>query len=400
MKKKKYLLFLVIVILVTNFVSGFSGLIAGVAYTKYEMNRNGENGNLSTDLKIVDSNDAVVEVVENSQDAVVSIIVTKDLPVYEEFYYNPSPFGDDFFDYFFRRKGRRQIGEEEQEVGAGTGFIVSSDGYIVTNKHVVQDEEASYTVVFNDGDKIDAEILARDPLMDIAVIKVARNDLNYLSFGDSDNLKVGQKVVAIGNALGQFSNSVSSGIISGLARSITAGSRTTGKAETLTGVIQTDASINPGNSGGPLLDLSGNVIGMNVAMAQAENIGFAIPSNSVQKVVESVKEHGKIVRPYIGVRYVPVTPELQEANNLKVDYGALVIRGETPEELAVIPGGPADKAGIQENDIILEINGKKIDENARLDREIQKYSVGEVVELKILHKGEEKTVNVTLEAYE
>jgi S1-C subfamily serine protease len=182
-------------------------------------------------------------------------------------------------------------------------------------------------------------------------------------------------VVAIGNALGEFRNTVSVGVISGLARSITAGNGS-GSTEVLDHVIQTDAAINPGNSGGPLLDLSGQVVGVNVAVAQgSQNIGFALPINTVKGAIESVKSTGKIVRPYLGLRYVAVTSELKEKNNLTVDYGVLVKSGATVSELSVIPGSPADKAGI--------IRGK---------------TVGQIIKLKILHKGQEKTVKVTLEA--
>ncbi|MBP9758798.1 PDZ domain-containing protein, partial [Candidatus Dojkabacteria bacterium] len=172
-------------------------------------------------------------------------------------------------------------------------------------------------------------------------------------------------------------------------------------AELLSNVIQTDASINPGNSGGPLLDLSGNAIGVNVAVAtSAENIGFAIPINSVKKIVKSVEENGKIVRPYIGVRYVPIDALVQEKNDLKYDYGVLVVKGNTKDELAVIPGSPADKAGVLENDIILEVNKVKLDSKTSLQNEVQKYNVGDKITLKIDSKGEVKNVEVTLKAIE
>jgi serine protease Do len=164
-------------------------------------------------------------------------------------------------------------------------------------------------------------------------------------------------------------------------------------------VIQTDAAINPGNSGGPLLDLSGRVVGVNVAIVQgSQNIGFALPINSVRGAIESVKSTGKIVRPYLGVRYVSVTPEMKDANNLSVDYGVLVKAGANASELAVVPGSPADKAGIVENDIILEIDGVKLDDKKNLASLIRERGIGQVITLKILHRGAEKTVSVTLEA--
>ncbi len=337
----------------------------------------------------------IVDVVKRVSPAGVSIVATQDVPVYEEYYEDQSdPFGFGFPGFSFPQY--RQNGTEEQEVSSGSGFFVSADGYLVTNKHVVADDTAEYTVYVSDGSTYAATVLALDPANDIAVLKVAGQDFAYVEFGDSDTLQVGQTAIAIGNALGEFSNSVSVGVVSGLARSIQAGDGF-GQAEQLEGVIQTDAAINFGNSGGPLLNASGQVIGVNVAVAAAENIGFALPANLVQSVVESVKTTGKISRPFLGVRYLTLTAELQEANDLPVDYGVLVLRGETQTELAVIPSSPADKAGIEENDIILEIDGQKLDSDHDLGTIIGQKTVGEGVTLKVLHDGEEKEVEVTLE---
>ncbi len=226
---------------------------------------------------------------------------------------------------------------------------------------------------------------------------IEANDLPYLSFADSDSLRVGQTTIAIGNSLGELRNTVSTGVVSGLSRSITAGSGF-GQSEQLNEVIQTDAAINPGNSGGPLLNLSGQVIGVNVAIAQgSQNVGFALPANDIKKVVESVQKTGKITRAYIGIRYTVITPAIQDANNLDVDYGALVIRGDTPQDLAVIPGSPANKVGIIEGDIILEIDGEKIDAENSLAKHIGDMEPGDSVTLKVLSRGEEKTLTVRLE---
>lgn len=349
---------------------------------------------------------AVISTVEKVSPAVVSIIVSKDLPVLEKYYSQPFNsgdlfdqfFGGDIGDFFgFNVPQYRQKGMQKQEIGGGTGFIVSSDGYIITNKHVVSDEDAEYTVLMNDESKHEAKVLARDPINDIAIIKIEGKDLTTVDLGDSTDLKVGQSVIAIGNALGEFRNTVSTGVISGLSRSVTAGGAGIG-SEDLVGLIQTDASINPGNSGGPLLNLAGQVIGINTAMAQgAENIGFTIPVNEIKSVYESVKQNGKIVRPWLGVRYVLVTKDIAEQNKLDVDYGALIIRGDNRTDLAVVPGSPADKAGLVENDIILEINGKKIDEENPLAREVSRLKVGDEIILKILHRGDKKDVKVKLE---
>lgn len=346
----------------------------------------------------------VVNTVKKTNPAVVSIVISKNVPKYES-YIDPNkqlnPFGGIFPgvpDFFFNMPQYRQNGTEKKEVGGGSGFFVSAEGLIVTNKHVVDQKDVEYTVFTNDGKKHNAVVVARDPVLDIALIKVSGSGFPYLGLGNSDSLQVGQSVIAIGNALGEFRNTVSVGVVSGLARSVTAGDMS-GKTETLDQVIQTDAAINPGNSGGPLLNLSGEVIGVNVAMAQgSQSVGFALPVNSIKGAIDSVKNTGKIIRPYLGIRYVPITPEMKDKNNLSVDYGVLVKNGATANDLAVIPGSPADKAGIVENDIILEINGKKINDQTSLASLIRQRNIGETITLKILHKGAEKNISVILES--
>lgn len=376
--------------------------------------------------------DAVTQVVEKTSPAVVSIIITKDIPKIQNFNFNPfgnsDPFsggGSSLFDQFFGppspgatdgRGGQNQPqpsqpqqpgsgGTVKQEIGGGTGFVVSADGLIVTNKHVVADSTADYTVLTNDGREYPAKVLGRDRTNDVAVIKIDPNNptkgkgvsqMDTLPLGDSSQLKIGQTVIAIGNALGEFTNTVSKGIVSGLRRNIVAGGFS--GSEQLDQLIQTDAAINEGNSGGPLLNLKGEVIGINVAIAQgAQNIGFALPINTVKNTVESVQKNGKIVQPFLGVRYVAVNTALKEQNNLPFDYGVLVSRGQNPGDLAVMPGSPADKAGIIENDIILEANGTKIDENNSLAKAISGMQVGQEITLKVWSKGESKTIKVTLQ---
>ncbi len=353
---------------------------------------------------IITQESLLISAIEKANPAVVSIVITKDVPILERYYeqlpfgFNDPFFGDIFGDQFFSVPRYREKGTEKREVGGGSGFLVSEDGLVVTNKHVVRDKEAEYTVFTNDGEKYEAEVLARDPVNDIAVLKIKSDKkFSYLSFADSDKIKLGQTAIAIGNALGEFRNTVSVGIVSGLARSVVAGDDS-GMTEQLEGVIQTDAAINPGNSGGPLLDLKGRVIGVNTAVARgSENIGFALPANLVKSIVESVKEYGKIIRPYLGVRYILINEAIKEKNKLKVDYGALIVRGEKRDELAVIPGSPADKAGILENDIILEVDGQKIKDGKTLAQIIRNKKVGDKVRLKILSKGKEKEIEVVLE---
>jgi len=380
--------------------------------------------------------DAVVRVVDKSSPAVVSIIITKDVPKIENFFFGPfggnggiPSDGSSFFDQFFGLPsrlpdgqapqggfggqnpqgpdniGRGGGGTQKQEIGGGSGFVVSEDGLIVTNKHVVIDPQAEYTVITNDDRRYDAKVLGKDKTNDIAVLKVdpskpqkgnGVSKMDVLPLGDSGQIKTGQTVIAIGNALGEFTNTVSKGIVSGLRRSIVAGGFS--GSEELDQLIQTDAAINEGNSGGPLLNLRGEVIGINVAMAQgAQNIGFALPINMVKDVIQSVQQTGKLSQPYLGVRYIPVDEDLKNRNNLPFDYGVLVARGQNPGDLAVIPGSPADKAGIQENDIILEVNGTKIDNKNSLAKLIASFKVGGNVEIKIWHKGKTDVVKAVLE---
>lgn len=354
-------------------------------------------------IRVVDEQSAVISAVEKVSPAVVSVIVTKDLPKIEQ---NTGPdseffqqfFGNGFGDFFDQLPSQpQQNGTEKQEVGGGSGFIISSDGYIVTNRHVVLDEDADYTVLMNNEKKYPAKVLARDPINDLAILKIDAKNLPVVSLGDSSNLKVGQDVIAIGNALGEFRNTVSTGVISGLSRSITAQGDGLG-SERLSGVIQTDASINLGNSGGPLLNLEGQVIGINTAIAQeAQNVGFALPINEAKNMIESIKTTGKFVRPWLGVRYVLIDQQIAQDNKLGVDYGALIVRGQKQTDLAVIPGSPADKAGLRENDIILEVNGKKVDENNPLANQISRFKPGETVSLQVLRQGQKKDINVKLE---
>ena len=345
----------------------------------------------------------VIDAVKKTNPGVVSIIISQQVPKYEAYIdpnQNNNPFGDMFpgFNFNFNIPQYRQNGTERKEIGGGSGFFVSADGLIVTNKHVVDQKSAEYTVFTNNGKKHDAKVVARDPVLDIALIKIEGLGFPYLSLGNSDTLQIGQSVIAIGNALGEYRNTVSVGVVSGLARSITAGDNS-GNVEVLDHVIQTDAAINPGNSGGPLLDLSGRVIGVNVAIAQgSQNVGFALPINNVRGAIESVKSTGKIIRPYLGIRYVTINTEIKDKNNLTVDYGVLVKTGINANEPAVIPGSPADKAGIVENDIILEIDGAKLDDKTSLASVIRQKSIGQTIKLKVLHRGEEKNVFVVLEA--
>jgi len=347
--------------------------------------RSDRQQDLSDRLLALSYEDRLTEVARLADPAVVSVVVelnrqsTAPMTLFDQFFVDP-----------FGGGGER---------GSGTGFIVSADGFVVTNRHVVEAVEASYSVLTNDGHSFAVEVVARDPVLDIALLRLVEPpaDLSYLPFGNSDDLRLGQGVMAIGNALGEFQNSVSVGVVSGLSRSVTAQSMR-GRAELLDEVIQTDAAINFGNSGGPLLNLDGEVIGVNVAVAVGQqNIGFAIPSNLVAPVVTSVQETGRIVRAFLGIRYAPVTPFIQQQEGLGVDYGVLVIPVVVGQEPSVVPGSPADRAGLQPGDVILEFDGQRLDREFSLAHIIRRKSVGDEVELLVFRAGREFKVSVTLD---
>ncbi len=394
-RKKAYGVRLILLVAATGLLAGVVGsaLVYGYMFERYVDQLPQQQPTIVKEITQV-HDDVIVDVVDATAASVVSIVVTKEVPQYTHMY---SP-----FDLFFGMpQGQRGIPEEQlfekQKVGGGTGFFVSTDGMIVTNRHVVADLHAEYTVVTSDGSEYPATILARDHILDFAVLKVDGEVFTAANLGNSDEIKIGQTVIAIGNSLGEFSHSVSRGIISGVRRDIVAGDGMAGSEE-LNGIIQTDAAINFGNSGGPLLDMNGHVIGINTAIAQgAENIGFAIPINQVMRLIEDVRRDGKISRPFIGVRYVALTEDIAHELNVDYDHGVLVVRGERVMDFAVLPGSPADKAGIMENDIILAVDGKNITAENSLTKIISTYHVGDTVRFTVWHKGEETFVDVVLE---
>lgn len=336
-----------------------------------------DKGGLAVPIKQtiqVEESSAIIDAAKTVSPAVVSISISQNLT---DFFGNVS----------------------NSVVGGGSGFIITSDGLIATNKHVVDTKGATYKVILNDGRIFDATIKAIDSVNDFAVVKIDAKDLPTVDIGSSDGLQIGQYVIAVGNALGEYKNSVTLGVVSGKQRSAQAGSGTSG--ESLSDLIQTDAAINPGNSGGPLVNLKGQVVGINTLIASqsggSEGVGFAIAIDSLKNVIDSVRKTGEIVRPFLGVNYQIITKELQQLDSLPVDYGALVTRGDGSNGLAVVPSSPADKAGIQENDIILEVKGERVDDTTPLANRIQKYNVGDTVTLKVLRKGQNIDIKVTLQ---
>jgi serine protease Do len=339
-------------------------------------------------VKVVSEESVVIDVVEQVSPSVVTIGVKKTQKVVNPF--------ENFFDPFgFFNIPRQQIEEQETQIeqDIGSGFIVSSDGMIVTNKHVVVDAEADYKVITKDSTELKVEKIYRDAAIDLAILKVTPplGGLKPVELGDSSDLKVGQFAIAIGTALGEFRQTVTTGVISGLGRGITAGDPFGGFSERLENVIQTDAAINPGNSGGPLLNSSGQVIGVNVATSQAaENIGFAIPINIVRESLDNFYETGKFERPILGVKYKIIGQDLALLND--VPEGAYLVE--------VIADTAADDAGLKVGDIIIRVEGVKLTEETNLAQIIQGKKAGDTIEIEVWHDGQTRTVRATLKSME
>lgn len=291
-----------------------------------------------------------------------------------------------------------------EQKGAGTGIIISDNGTVITNRHVVPAGTTDVAIVLSDGTRLDdVEVIGRTSQrdsLDVAFLKIKDTKGKKLTparMGDSSKMQVGDPVVAIGNALGQFENTVTSGIISGHGRSVQAVSEDGSEAENLENLFQTDAAINQGNSGGPLMNLDGEVIGINTAVAtDSENIGFAIPINDVKGMIEGVISKGKLERPYLGVVYISITADLAKEYNLSSEQGAYIPAASEINQDPIVNGGPAEKAGLKERDIITKIDDQTIDQKHSITSLLGRRSVGDKVKLTIIRDGSERTVDVTL----
>ncbi len=281
------------------------------------------------------------------------------------------------------------------QTGLGSGFIFDSDGWILTNRHVVDDAD-SMTVILNDTRQLEGEVYGVDPLTDLAIVKVDATDLPVATIGSSEDLEQGQLAVAIGNPLGQFENTVTTGVISGLGRQIIAGSAQSANAERLSNLIQTDAAINPGNSGGPLLDSAGQVIGVNTAVNQeAQGIGFAIPIDVAKPIMEQALAGDELQRPWIGVYFVPVTKQLADEEGLPVEEGVL-IESSREDVPAVFPNSPADQAGLQAGDVIVAVDGESVNAEDDLAEHVLKRSPGDTLNLRVMRGDEPREIEITL----
>ena len=373
-----------VVVLLVILLVGFGGGWLG-AYS-YNHNRNLIGTSTAAKQQYVSNqSDLIKSIASNVGQSVVSINVQG----------QSTSTGTDFFGFAFP--------QTQQTQAAGTGFIISSDGIIVTNRHVVPTGTTSVSVTLADGTTYDnVQVIGRtsdSSSQDIAFLKIGDlkgKTLTPVTLGDSSQMQVGDMVIAIGNALGQFQNTVTTGIISGYGRDVTAGDQSgTQSDENLTDLFQTDAAINEGNSGGPLVNINGEVIGINTAVASgAQNIGFAQPVNDLKALISSVLTNGQLQQPYLGVRYVSLTKDLANQFNLKVTSGAYIVSSDT--EPAVVPGSPAEKAGLQNHDVITKVNKISIDQNASLTSALAKFKVGDTVTLTVVRGAKTMTVKATL----
>ncbi|MCH7951430.1 trypsin-like peptidase domain-containing protein [Patescibacteria group bacterium] len=328
--------------------------------------------------RVLTEESVVIEVAERVSPSVVTVSVTRERRVFD-------PFMDPFGAFRLPRPERRETIEQD----IGSGFILSADGLVVTNRHVVDDPNVKYKVITKDDREFEVKKIYRDPANDLAILQIDPNGLEPLELGDSEALRVGQFVIAIGTALGEFRHTVTTGVISGLGRGIQAGDPFRGVVEQLDNVIQTDAAINPGNSGGPLLNSAGQVIGVNVAVAGgAENVGFALPINVVKESLEIFNATGRFSRAFLGIRYQMISRESAILN--EVSEGAFVIE--------VIEGSAASDAGITPGDILTNLDGQAIrSESGGLALIIRKKKVGDRVDIQVWRDGEFLTLQATLE---
>ncbi len=359
--------------------------------------RNGQMSQRAVESRIVElieDETASIAVVEQVTPAVVSIIVKKnsgDLEGYQKQY---------FFDNPLYQTQALEDGSVSAlvEVSSGTGFFVTSDGYVLTNRHVVSEENGLFFVVTNDGEELPATLVDIDPLQDIAILHVEGEAFATVTLADSEDIRIGQTVIAIGNTLSEFRNTVTKGVVSGINRRVTAGDAY--NSEVIEQAIQTDAAINPGNSGGPLINLLGEVIGINTAVSfHGESVAFAIPINEAKRAVEDVQLYGRILRPWLGIRYVLVIPKQGIEEEQPYEVGAFIVSGEQPGEIGVFEGSPADLAGIQEGDVIIAVNGTPFTQDEALAESISVFRPGDVVKVSVLRDQTILELSITLAEY-
>ncbi len=382
-RRFKYLLatFALMLSLAAGFLGGWLGAIG-------RENSSALNGTTASQQRVVASESQLISsIAKTVGPSVVSVNVVG----------QAAPVQTDFFGF---------VQQAQPREAAGTGIIISSDGLIVTNRHVVPSGSTSVSVTLSDGTQFDnVKVIGRtndSDSLDIAFLKIEDTKGKKLiaaAIGDSSKIQVGDVVVAIGNALGQFNNTVTSGIISGYGRSVQAGDQNGNSVENLNDLFQTDAAINEGNSGGPLVNMSGQVIGINTAISgQGQNIGFAIPIDDVNGLIKQVLSTGKFERSYLGVHYIPLTASVAKQLSLSVTNGAYITTSSDSSQPSIIPDSPADKAGIQEKDIITAVDGTKIDQYHSLTSLVGRKPVGDTVKLTVLRDGKTISLNAAVGA--
>lgn len=358
-------------------------IVMAVLISGFGLLKNAFNFGAQADSLRLDDQEATIRAINRAAPGVVSITISGKVDI----------------DVVDPATGVISTKPQKVKIGAGSGFLISPDGLIITNKHVVvAGDEATneYKITFQSGKEYYAQLIGKDPVADLAIMKIFDKNLPYLEIGDSDKLTAGTTVIAIGNVLGRYNNSATKGIVSGLGRSLLA-TGNDGYSEELENVIQTDAQINLGNSGGPLINLAGQVVGVNVAKDESgESIGFAIPVNMAKPVIESAKKNGRIIRARLGVSYTMITPDLATEKNLPRTTGAWLSAGEKGGPV-IIEGSPAAIAGLRDGDIIFEIDGKKIDERLPLQSYISQFNPGKKLGLKIQRGTEIINKTVTLD---
>ncbi|MFA5842451.1 MAG: trypsin-like peptidase domain-containing protein [Candidatus Gracilibacteria bacterium] len=382
-----------------SFLLGTAGGF-GSSFLMMKINENG-NGASQIDGDYIEES-FMIDAQGKVAPAVVSIVEFRDISAWQQ--QQGSPFGPNPF-------GGSPNGTEGPnltEVAGGTGFIIDPSGIVVSNKHVTSDGKGIYKAYLNDGTEFDLTIEAIDPGNDFVILQLVASEeatedvkamvgnFSYADLGDSSTLQVGQQVMAIGNALAEYENTTTAGIVSATGRKVVA-SDGFGQTSTLYGLIQTDAAINPGNSGGPLVNLAGEVIGINTAVdSSAQGIGFAIPINDVKSAIESWRETGEILRPILGVRYVMLVPARARALDLSMDHGALIIKDPDTKVSPIVAGGPAEKAGLKEWDVILSVEGEALSLDYPLQDAVLRYQVGDKIKMEVWRDGETFEVEVEL----
>lgn len=381
-------------VVVSLFFGGLGAWIVGSVYpnvvAQYKVGTNVDPKNASTIVNLIEEESATIHVVNEVTPAVVSVIARQSRADVVKTFRQQS-FGSNSL--FFEEKLSDEEGSKMVDVSSGTGFFVTADGLILTNRHVIDAPGAQFFIVTNEGKEFSAKLVDTDSALDIALLRVEGTGFPVVTLADSENIRIGQTVIAIGNTLSEFRNTVTKGVVSGMNRRVTAGFNI-GGSEVIEKAIQTDAAINPGNSGGPLINLLGEVIGINTAVSiDGQAVGFAIPINQVKRAIEDVKTLGHIARPWIGVRYVFITGETAIP---PFAFGAKLTKGNDVSETAVIKDGPADAAGLKEDDVLIAVDGVEFEQGKALAELVSFHRSGDQIQVRYIRDGKIMETIVTL----